>query len=111
MKKFLLTGILGLFSLNSYAADIPNPKERWDAIRQLVSGGTEIVVNIGTEFPSGWLGLDDGQYRCFRDAQAGKNMIQPIPAPVVIAAPAVRQEIVQTQYIQPAAAAPVVCRT
>lgn len=110
MKKFLLTGILGLFSLNSYAADIPNPKERWDAIRQLVSGGTEIVVNIGTEFPSGWLGLDDGKYRCFRDAQAGKNMIQPIPsAPVVTTTPApVRQEIVQTQYVPPAA---VICRT
>lgn len=110
MKKFLLTGILGLFSLNSHAADIPNPKERWDAIRQLVSGGTEIVVSIGTEFPSGWLGLDNGQYRCFRDAQAGKNMIQPIPSvPVVVAAPApVRQEIVQTQYVPPAA---VICRT
>lgn len=114
MKKFFLVCALGLVASTGFAKDLPHPKERWDAIYKLVNYDIEIIVNIGTEFPAGWLGLEAGQYKCFKDKATGKKMIQPIPVTqtqTVVSAPAapVYQDVIPTISYIPSATP--VCKT
>lgn len=100
MKKFFVACVLGLVASNGFAKDLPHAKERWDAIYKLVDYDVEVIVNIGTEFPAGWLGLEVGQHKCFKDKVTGKKMIQIIPGstPVVQNVVQTSNPVIQSSY-------------
>lgn len=83
-------------------------QERWTTAYEEVKTGKRTHLNIGKEFPSGWLGLDDGDYHCqVIDGKPYIQLLQPKPAPQPVQTHSLTLDYTITPRYQPV----IECRT